>query len=186
MQETDPEAYALFLQARHLGRLGTAEGWEQSNALYQQALAIDPDYAAAWDGLANNYRNQASYGLLPADEGSAGPARRRSRRWPSIPTTPRPMPASAGSRWYYDNDLAQAARHFERALQLDPANIDIIRDAAALLQSLGRLDEAIALDEYVTARDPVNPDGHATTWATATSTPAAGTRPLLPFKPPCA
>ena len=26
----------------------------------------------------------------------------------------------------YDNDLAQAARHFERALQLDPADTDII------------------------------------------------------------
>jgi len=71
VQETDPEAYALFLQARHLGRLGMDEGWEQSNALYQQVLAIDADYAAAWNGLASNYTNQAAFGHLPFDEGFA-------------------------------------------------------------------------------------------------------------------
>ena len=45
-------------------------------------------------------------------------------------------------------------------MQLDPANISIIRDAAVLLQNLGHLDESIELFEYVTARDPVNPIGH--------------------------
>ena len=57
----------------------------------------------------------------------------------------------------YGNDLAQAARHFERALPLDPSNLVIIGDAASLLYVLGRLDEAIAVDEYVAARAPVNP-----------------------------
>jgi adenylate cyclase len=50
-EETDPEVYALYLQARHLGHRGTSGDWEQSNALYQRALAIDPNYTAAWSGL---------------------------------------------------------------------------------------------------------------------------------------
>ena len=48
---------------------------------------------------------------------------------------------------YFDNDLAQAARPIERALQLDPANADIIDYAAGLLLSLGRVDEARELFE---------------------------------------
>jgi tetratricopeptide (TPR) repeat protein len=60
----------------------------------------------------------------------------------------------------YDNDLAAAARYLERALDLEPANLDILGNAASLAQDLGRLDEAIALNEYVVARDPVNDGGH--------------------------
>ncbi|MBK5097485.1 MAG: adenylyl cyclase, partial [Gemmatimonadetes bacterium] len=48
VEATDPEAYALFLQARQLGRQFTAEGYERSNSLYEQALEIEPEYAAAW------------------------------------------------------------------------------------------------------------------------------------------
>jgi tetratricopeptide (TPR) repeat protein len=45
-------------------------------------------------------------------------------------------------------------------LALSPTDTDIISDAAILLQSLGRLEEAIALKDYAVARDPVNPRGH--------------------------
>ena len=60
----------------------------------------------------------------------------------------------------YDNDLTAAARHFERALQLEPANPRILRNATRLNASLGRLDEVLTLREYLVARDPVNPIGH--------------------------
>ncbi len=123
VEATDLAAYALYLQARQLGRQGTAEGLERSMALYQQALAIDPDYAAAWAGLARD--------------------------------------AQLGYIAVYHGDLAAAARHLERALALDPTDSDIIANAAILARSLGRLDEAIALQEYAVARDPVNPIGHA-------------------------
>jgi tetratricopeptide (TPR) repeat protein len=44
----------------------------------------------------------------------------------------------------------------QRALALDPVDLDVLRTSAVLLQSLGRLDEALALDEAVVRRDPVN------------------------------
>ena len=57
---------------------------------------------------------------------------------------------------YGDNDLAGAALHLERALALDPADLSVLATSATLLQSLGRLDEALALEEAVVRRDPVN------------------------------
>jgi tetratricopeptide (TPR) repeat protein len=60
----------------------------------------------------------------------------------------------------YDNDLPAAARHLQRALQMEPGNTDIIVSAAGLMDSLGRLDEAIALIEFAVARDPVNSRGY--------------------------
>jgi len=61
----------------------------------------------------------------------------------------------------YDNDLAAAARHVERALELDPTNPDILGRAARLARSLGRLDESVALREYVVAHDPVSAGAHS-------------------------
>jgi hypothetical protein len=49
---TDPEAYALYLQAVQLGRQGSAESLERSDALFQDVLELDPRYAPAWAGLA--------------------------------------------------------------------------------------------------------------------------------------
>lgn len=60
----------------------------------------------------------------------------------------------------HDGDLPTAARYYERALSLSPRDTDIIADAATLFQSLGRLDEAIRLEEFSVSRDPVNPRGH--------------------------
>jgi len=64
------------------------------------------------------------------------------------------------SAMYYDNDLVSAATHFERALALEPANGAIVSSAVALLVGLGRLDEAIALGQYMVSRDPVNATSH--------------------------
>jgi TolB-like protein len=147
-------------KAGHLGRQITAESLEQSIALYEQALAIDPGYAATWSGLAESYRIQSNKGLRPFDEGYAL-AREATEK--ALAIDPDYALANAVLAWIvmtYDNDLAAAARYFERALALEPANTDILRNAAALLFSLGRLEQSIALGEYVTTRDPVNPVGH--------------------------
>ena len=160
VEATDLAAYALYLQARQLGRQGTAEGLERSMALYQQALEIDPDYAAAWAGLARDYYTRAGTELHPIDEGYQL-ARDAANRALAIDPEYAPAYAQLGYIAVYHGDLATATRHLERALALDPTDSDIITNAAILARSLGRLDEAIALQEYAVARDPVNPIGHA-------------------------
>jgi adenylate cyclase len=160
VQETDPEAYALFLQARYLGHQITPESLEQANALLERALAIDPGYAAAWSGLAVNYARQVANGLLPFDEGYA---RARAAAEKALTIDPAWAPAHASLGWIAMsyNDLAAAARHFERALQLAPADLDVLGNAAGLLKYLGRLNQAIEVDEFGAARDPVNPISHS-------------------------
>src|SRR5262245_38967702 len=71
VRTTDPKAYALYLQARELGRQRTTETLGQSDALLLQALEIDPRYAPAWERLANNFVDKASIGALSNREGYA-------------------------------------------------------------------------------------------------------------------
>jgi TolB-like protein/Flp pilus assembly protein TadD len=162
VEETDPEAYALFLQARNVEVPGgtTEEIMEQVTALYLQGLAIDPDYAPAWVDLAQIYFTQANMGLRPVDE-SFRLSREAANRALAIDSKYALADASLGYiAEAYDQDLAVAARHYERALELAPTDTDIIFWAANLARNLDRLDEAIALLEYAVARDPVNMSVH--------------------------
>jgi TolB-like protein/Flp pilus assembly protein TadD len=159
-EKTDPEVYALYLQARHLGRRGTSGDWEQSSALYQQALAIDPNYASAWSGLADSYITQAGWGLRSLDEGFTL-ARETANQALALDPVYAPAHASLSRiALIYDRDLESAARHLEHALALEPANPEILSVVANLVATLGRSDEAIAIGEYVVNRDPINPVYH--------------------------
>ncbi|MCH7506164.1 MAG: tetratricopeptide repeat protein [Proteobacteria bacterium] len=160
VRETDPEAYALYLQGRYLNHRNTAGALEQAFTLLQQALVIDPDNAAAWVELGAVYPYQANLGLRPIDE-SYTLSREAINKALAIDPEFAPALGSLGlMAMFYDNDLAAAAQHFERALLLEPANSDIIANSANLTAALGRLDESIALAKFVVARDPVNPFAH--------------------------
>jgi TolB-like protein/Flp pilus assembly protein TadD len=153
---TDPKAYALYLQARELGRQLNPEAFAKSDALLRQVLEIDPRYAPAWSELARNFANKAGNGLMPSQEGLTR-AREAAEKALAIDPDYGPAYSTLGRiAMYSDNDLAGAARHFERALALDATDLDVLRNAAAFLQNLGRLDEALALGEAVVRRDPVN------------------------------
>ncbi len=160
VRETDPRAYALYLQARHLDDMATPENYEKAIELFKQALAIDPEYPPAWGGLSRAYVNQAQFGLRPVDEGFEM-AREADQK--ALAIDPDFATAHAGLGWiatFHDGDLAAAARHYERALRLEPRNIRVIANASALLSHLGRSGERIALLEYAVVRDPVNPTSH--------------------------
>jgi TolB-like protein/lipoprotein NlpI/predicted Ser/Thr protein kinase len=155
-RKTDPEAYARYLQAVSLGRQRTAEAYRQSDTLYRQALAIDPRYAPAWDGLAQNLYHEATIGMLSNEEGLA---RAREAADEALAIDPDFAPAHARLAYiemYGDNDFAAAAQHLERALALDPGHPDVLRNSAVLLGNLGRQSEALALEEAIVRRDPVN------------------------------
>jgi TolB-like protein/Tfp pilus assembly protein PilF len=158
---TDPQAYALYLQGRHLKQQRTASSYEQALTLLQQALAIDPDYAEAWVELGIIYDNQLNLGLRPIEEGLALQRDAINKALVIDPDNALALANHGYIAMVYDNDLTAAAMYFERALQLEPANTEIMRTAFHLYSVLGRIEEAPALTDYLIARDPVSSSGHA-------------------------
>lgn len=156
VRATNPKAYALYLQARQLGRQFTPDAFKSSDALLQQALVIDPHYAPAWNRLSVNFIGETLIDILPADQGFRQ-AREAAQKALEIDSGYAPAHAALGSIEINQNDLPAAAQHLERALALDPTDLDVLNPSAHLLQSLGRLPASIAINEYVVARDPVNP-----------------------------
>ncbi len=160
VSETNPEAYALQLQARYLERQSTPEGYARGLELSEQALAIDPDYAEGWQGMANIYCNYAGKGHFPIGEGQRLSTMAAEK---ALELKPNYSSAHATLGWiatHFESDLEKAAKHYQRALALAPGDLDILSSAANLARSLGRLDTSIELQSFVNDRDPMNPAGH--------------------------
>ena len=151
---TDPDAYALYLQAKHFAGLATAESMDKAVGLYKQVLDTDPIYANAWNGLSRVYINQAGRSL-PWGEGLRL-AREAAIEALSLDSEISDVHRNLGWIAIYDEgDLEAAARHFERAISLPPSDLSELSDAATMFQVLTRFDEAIAIREYLVARNPV-------------------------------
>jgi TolB-like protein len=157
---TDSRAYALYLQAREVARNFDAPALERAIHLYEQALDIDNSYAPAWDGLADTYFNQYDFGVMLAHD--ALPLA-RSAVDRALASDRHYAPAhgrAALIEGVMAGDLAEAARHIEQGLALDPVNLELLRSAVYVARPLGRLDKAIALGEYLLDRDPFSELSH--------------------------
>ena len=161
VQETNPEAYALYLQARYLTRQGTPEGYEQALELLAQALAIAPDYAPAWRQRGVIYMTQADRGLRPTHEGFQLGREATEMALSIDPNNALAHASMSRIAVSEDQDLPAAARHMQTALALNPTDSTILSGAATLAETLGRVDSAIALQEFIAKRDPVQPIVHS-------------------------
>ena len=157
VREHNPEAYTQFLRARHLGRQFTPRSFEVSIDLLKQALVLDPQYASAWDELSRVYRRQAGQGLRSTGEAYALSRNAANRALALDPMLAAAHLSLAVISLNFDRDPVAAAGHVERAYAAEPANARSISGAASMAAALGRLEEAIAVQERAAARDPVNP-----------------------------
>ena len=141
-------------------RKGTLEAFRQGIELTRKASAIDPKSSVVWAELANAHAWSGFLGFQDI-ETAVALARDAARRALSIdPDNALAEGALGAVAQRADFDLAAAARHYERALTLEPANPDILGEASELVRHLGRFDDAIALSESAVSRDPVRSSGH--------------------------
>ncbi len=159
VRTTTPEAYALYLQGNEAARPNTSEALDVSDALYRQALAIDPKYVPAIDGLARNADGKA-FASSSLDAATRDRLLAEARKLGEEELAVAPDYARAHARVavnaLHSGDFAGAVRHFQDAIALDPQDPIVLGNSALLLTSLGRFDQAIAVREGLLRRDPIN------------------------------
>jgi len=154
--EANPEAYALLLQARYLFNHRSQENYQKSAQAYRQAIALDPDYAAAWAGLARVIAMQAGYSYIDLDAG-VKEARAAAERAVSLdPGLAAGWASLADIQGYDELDWDGAFESVEKALKLEPSNSDVLVQAARLAGSLGLHAKALAYFEKAVDLDPLN------------------------------
>ena len=67
----DPQAHEAYLRGRFFWSTFTEDGFAKAIVCYHQAIALDPNYAVAYAGVAEYYNWIGIYGVLPFSECSA-------------------------------------------------------------------------------------------------------------------
>ncbi|HYN15983.1 MAG TPA: tetratricopeptide repeat protein, partial [Terriglobales bacterium] len=159
-QGTNVEAYNAYLQGRYFLERRSKENLEKAIGYYEQAIKLDSGYAPAWVGLANVRSRQADRGYLSVEEGYRK-AREAAERALALDANLAEAHAAMGRiRWAYDWDWAGADASYQRALALEPGNASGIGNAAVLAATLGRFEEALALDRRAVELDPLSVPTH--------------------------
>ena len=154
--EVNPQAYALFLQARYLFNQRSRENYEKSARAYRQALDLDPDYAAAWAGLASVTVNQAGYNYIDLDSGVQQARAAAERAIELDPGLAAAWASLAQIQGFYEFNWNGAYESAQKALQLEPANSEVLAQAARLAGSLGKFDQDLVYSAQAVDLDPLN------------------------------
>jgi serine/threonine protein kinase/tetratricopeptide (TPR) repeat protein len=139
----NPEAYQLYLKGNYYTSKFTNEGFRKGIDYFNQAIAIDPNYALAYSGLAFNYNNAGDWMTPPRE--AAPKAKDAAKRALAIDDTLADAHLSlATSAHWYDWDWATAEREFKRAIELNPNDPRPHGYYSWYLATMGRTDQALA------------------------------------------
>jgi tetratricopeptide (TPR) repeat protein len=155
-QGDDLPAHQLYLRGRYFWNLRTVDALSKSAEYFRQAIAIDPNYAPAYAGLADSYAIATSLFVMP---GKAANIEARSAALSAIqldPSLAEPH-ASLGLIYFYiDWNLPAAEREFERAIQLNPNYVMAHYWYALDLAALGRFPQAMYEVRLTEKLDPLS------------------------------
>src|SRR5213078_561341 len=151
----NPEAHRLYLLGRYEFAKYTQTGWNNAIRYYEEALKLDPDYALAYCGLADNYAYMGSV-VMPEKEAIA---KEKEFAQKALELDPELAEAhmSLALALVGDYDWRNGLKEFDRVLELNPNLAFAYELQAWTVNGLGRFDEAIAKTRKAVELDPLNP-----------------------------
>src|SRR5262245_59312793 len=152
-------AHEPYLKGRHFWHKMTAESLVVSSRCFEEAIAADLEYAAAYAGLADCYAQMGSMRvlLLSSAEALAKSRPMANRALELDASLPEGHNALALIKSWYEYDWAGAEAEFRTALSLDPDNVSHAPWYSVLLAALGESEKALAEIYRAQKIDPLSP-----------------------------
>ncbi|MCC7307182.1 MAG: tetratricopeptide repeat protein [Acidobacteria bacterium] len=162
----DPEAYQAYLKGRYYFNLRGAENLSRSIEQFKNAIALDPNFALAFSGLADSYAVYSDYSGAQAAE--IGPlVRTNAERAIALDPQLAEPHATLGILNVQNRNWDDALRESKKSVDLDPNYPTGVQWYASILLDLGRYEEAAVMMQRAHDLDPVSPaisDGLSNTY----------------------
>jgi TolB-like protein/Flp pilus assembly protein TadD len=150
-----PEAHDALLQAASFLD-GSDDGLRKAIRYNEEAIGLDPNYAAAWANLAELLR--ASPNDPSEDEIDRNNAKARiaaNKAFALDPNDVDALFAMFGMALYVDFDFRSAEKYARRSLEVAPSNLGGLTSLSQVLIAQGKLQEAEPIRREVSAIDPL-------------------------------
>lgn len=150
-QPTDPRVQQLYDNGRQQWTKRTPVGFTDAMRYFQQAIALDPNFAPAYSGLADTYALISVYDEAREDEYMP---KARAAALKALELDPKLAEAHTSLALVYEQydwDWKRAEEEYRRAIELDPQYFTAHHWFAECLAFEGKTDEA--LQEIQRARE---------------------------------
>ncbi|MCU1269550.1 MAG: Adenylate cyclase [Acidobacteriaceae bacterium] len=147
----NPEAHDAYLQGRYFW---FGDNSERSREYFEKAIQLQPDYAAAWSGLADSYAVRAMDGVSSPQE-VMEKAEVAARKGIELDDS---LSAAHNTRaalyLFHTWNWQSAEAESRRALELDPNNAEAHHVYSYVLTTMQRPDEALQEQKRSSELDP--------------------------------
>ncbi len=149
------EAQEAYLKGKFERAKATVEGIQKALQHFEEAIAKDPNYASAYEGLAEVYSFLGRFQVMPSKEAMP---KVEEFALKALEIDDRLAEAHAWLGWVknrYYWDWEGAEREYKLALALDPSSSRVNNGYGRFLGGLGRFEEAFPLVKRAHQLDPL-------------------------------
>ena len=160
--ERAPDAYRAYLQGRFHWNRRSEEDLIRGIEGFQRAVEIDPQFAAAYSGLADCYATLGYLSYLSPAEAFPAARRYAAKALELDASVAEAYASMAFVKLYFDWDWLDANTEFQRAIALDPNYAPTHQWYSIYLLAAGRASDAFREIQLARQRDslslPINSD----------------------------
>ena len=154
VRAVDPDAYEAYLRGRYHWNRRPSE-FAKAIQCFQEAIAKDSTYVAAYAGLADCLSGLNVWGIVPASEGSVK-AKALAQKALEMDHSSAEAHVSLAFATMYHYDFLTAEREFERAIELNPRYTLAHQLFGWYLCTMDRYEEAYAEFQRAIRLDPLS------------------------------
>jgi serine/threonine protein kinase/Tfp pilus assembly protein PilF len=151
----DPEAYRLYIRGLTYQDSLKADGWKQALGYFQNAVARDPNYAAAYAGMAHAYSWLGFFDEMPPGE-ARQKATVAATKAVQLDDSLAEAHAALGYAAMFNWDWKLSEKELRRALELNPSLAQAHMYYGQYLSTQGRFDESVAEHRAALELDPTS------------------------------
>jgi adenylate cyclase len=152
------EAYVKYLQAGEYFAKFSREGTVLAKQKYQEAIALEPEYAPAYAGLAGTFLQEVWHGWSEKPEESGAMAMQYAQKCVALDESLSLAHAVLGIIYLVLRQWDKAIEESEIAVALSPNSADSVVLLAVTYKTVGRIEEALSMLKKAMLLNPMPPN----------------------------